>query len=576
MYTSIRTHGISAANGVAKSTRDQNRESTAPDNVVDFPLPFSGDQALWQTDRFCGDALSGLSARDRALFEAFGQGPRMRPRFDIIHRAFEKFAATQPEAIAVDHLGDTLTYRALEERSNQLARRLAKCGVRRGDAVALYLQRSIPMIVGILGVLKLGAAYVPQHVGVAPENTLKHIAGVTGAKVILTVSDLRHMVPVAMGQVCLSIDEMMQQPLGRDGAAFIPEDPARPDDRCFVLFTSGTTGVPNGVQVTHRNVCNILQTAPGDLGIRPGMKVAQLLSIAFDMAAWEILGCLSNGGTLIVRGKNFQTAAEQADVVIATPSILCSLDASRCRNVKVAAVAGEPCPRPLADTWSQFCTFYNSCGPTETTIINTAEPHYPSKPVLSIGRPTPNNTVYILNEHMQPCRIGEIGEMWAGGDCVTAGYLANDILTAERYRPDPFLGGGRMMFRTRDLGRWTAEGELQHFGRVDDQVKIRGFRVELDGVSSVLESVKGCTQAVTLKYDDRTLVSFVSPLTFDHAAAEEAMNKRLHYYCIPKFIFVLDDIPRTPRGKLDKRLLLEMAKEHAIGRQEAVCEGEEA
>lgn len=574
MYTSIRTQEISAADGGAMPNLDQSGDMAVHHNVIDFALPFSGDQALWQTDRFCAEALTGLSARDRALFEAFGQGPRMRPRFDIIHRAFEKFAAMQPDAVAVDHLGDTLTYRELEERSNQLARCLAREGVRRGEAVALYLRRSVPMIVGILAVLKVGAAYVPQHVGVAPENTLKHIAAVTGAKVILTLADLAHMVPIAAGQTCLSIDEIMQKPLGREGAPFIPDDPARPDDRCFVLFTSGTTGVPNGVQVTHRNVCNILQTAPGDLGIRPGMKVAQLLSIAFDMAAWEILGCLSNGGTLVVRGKDFQAAAEQADVVIATPSILCSLDASRCQNVKVAAVAGEPCPRPLADTWSQFCTFYNSCGPTETTIINTAEPHYPSKPVLSIGRPTPNNTVYVLNEHMEPCRIGEIGEMWAGGDCVTAGYLANETLTAERYRSDPFLGGGRVMFRTRDLGRWTAEGELEHFGRVDDQVKIRGFRVELDGVSAVLESVDGCTQAVTLKYDDRTLVSFVSPSSFDHKAAEKAMEKRLHYYCIPKFILAVDEIPRTPRGKLDKRLLLEMAKEYETGRHDAVREGE--
>ncbi|MEZ4664800.1 MAG: AMP-binding protein [Caldilineaceae bacterium] len=174
-----------------------------------------------------------------------------------------------------------------------------------------------------------------------------------------------------------------------------------------------------------------------------------------------------------------------------------TVDADQCRNVKVVAVAGEPCPRPLADKWSQFCTFYNSCGPTETTIVNTMQPYTPASERLTIGKPTPNNTVYVLDENLQPLPIGEIGEMWAGGDCVTAGYLHNPQLTCERYAPDPFLGGGRMMFRTRDLGRWTPDGDLEHFGRTDDQVKIRGFRVELDSVSAALESVPNCKRAVT-------------------------------------------------------------------------------
>lgn len=147
------------------------------------------------------------------------------------------------------------------------------------------------------------------------------------------------------------------------------------------------------------------------------------------------------------------------------------------------------------------------------------------------------------------------------GDCVTAGYLANEALTAERYRPDPFLGGNRLMFRTRDLGRWTPEGELEHLGRVDDQVKVRGFRVELDCVSRVLETTEGCEQAVTLKYDSRNLASFVSPASVDCEAARSTVAERQPYYCVPAFIIPIDELPRTPRGKLDKRLLLKMAQE---------------
>lgn len=511
-------------------------------------------------------ALETLSAHHRQLFRTFGIGPVIRPRFETIHAGFDFFARRQPGTVAVEHLGEQLTYAELDAAADRLAAALLARGIGREDAVCLYLERSVAMVVGILATLRIGAAYVPQHVGVATEEMLRHISGVTNARVVLTLEKFADVVPVLHGQQVIEIDSLLAE--GESSNSPAPLQPhVEPDDRCFLLFTSGTTGRPNGVQVTHRNVCNILLTAPGDLGIRPGMRVAQILSISFDMAAWEILGCLANGGTLVLRGKDIQETAEQVDVLIATPSILNSLDADRCRNVKVAAVAGEPCPRPLADRWSSFCAFTNSCGPTETTIVNTAALHAPRKEILSIGRPTPNNTVYILDENLMPLPIGETGEMWAGGDCVTAGYVANEALTADRYRPDPFLGGDRMMFRTCDLGRWTADGELEHFGRTDDQVKVRGFRVELDAVSGRLERAPGCRQAVTLRYDDRDLVAFVTPAETDPEAAITEVRAALPYYCVPALLVAMDELPLTPRGKVDKRLLLEIAAERLATNQ---------
>jgi len=178
---------------------------------------------------------------------------------------------------------------------------------------------------------------------------------------------------------------------------------------------------------------------------------------------------------------------------------------------------------------------------------------------LTIGRPTPNNTVYVLDAAGRPSPIGTPGEMWAGGDCVSAGYLGNPALNAERYVADPFLGGGRLMFRTRDLVRWTPDGELEHLGRTDDQVKVRGFRVELDGVSAVLEAVPGCHRAVTLKLDERTLVSFVTPTGVDTAAARDAVAAALPYYSVPAVVHALDRLPETPRGKVDKAALRRLA-----------------
>ncbi|EFO33958.1 linear gramicidin synthetase LgrD [Roseibium sp. TrichSKD4] len=185
----------------------------------------------------------------------------------------------------------------------------------------------------------------------------------------------------------------------------------------------------------------------------------------------------------------------------------------------------------------------------------------PDKAVLSIGHPTPNNTVYILDDDLQPLPIGAKGEMWAGGDCVTAGYLSNPDLTNEGYRPDPFRPG-HVMFRTRDLGRWTPDGELEHFGRVDDLVKIRGFRVELDGISNALETSDCCVRAVTLKFDDRNLISFISPATACPDKARKQVEDRLPYYCMPALVLALPELPRTSRGKLDKRSLLDLAKNH--------------
>ena len=513
--------------------------------------------------------LADLSSVDRCRFVEFGWGPTVEPSHRFLHRAFEEQAELRPTAVAIEHGDQRVTYAELNLMADVVAGLLIERGVGRGDHVGVFLERSIPMVAAMVGVLKAGAAYVPQHAGVAPASQLEYIVERTGMPVVLTLSHLRHHVPGLAGVDVIDVDTVLAGGPDPSGAVQTGRtEGASPDDTCFVLFTSGTTGPPNGVQVTHRNVANIVLTAPGDLGIEPGMRVGQILSIAFDMAEWEIYGALGHGATLVIRGRDIEETVADVDVVIATPSILASLDAERCsRRVKVVAVAGEPCPVSLAHTWSAFADFHNSCGPTETTIVNTVQ-HYERQGSLTIGAPTPNNTVYVLDENLQPLPIGEVGEMWAGGECVTAGYLGSDErtddLNADRYRDDPFLGAGRKMFRTRDLGRWTDDGELEHFGRTDDQVKVRGYRVELDSVSSVIEGQPECSRAVTLKYDDRHLVAFAEPAVVDPDLAVKAVADALPYYCVPVRVFSMGALPRTDRGKIDKRALRVLA-EQAIG-----------
>ncbi|MEV6237650.1 amino acid adenylation domain-containing protein [Lentzea sp. NPDC051838] len=498
---------------------------------------------------FQESALRDLPPADRALFQSFGAGPTRTPPFHHVHHAFEAQAARRPRGIAVEHLGRSLTYAELDARADLLAELLTRQGVRPGDHVGLFLTRSVSMVVGILAVLKAGAAYVPQDVRITPTAHLRHIVRIASIDVVLTTTADAAALPDHLATI-ITIDTLPDAGPVRRTIVTEPEP-----DIAVVIFTSGTTGRPNGVRVSHTNLCNVLLTAPGHLGITAGTRVSQLLNIAFDMAVWEILGTLANGGTLVIRGDSLDQAASTVDVVIATPSVLASLDPDTCQRVHTVAVAGERCPQALADRWSRHATFHNACGPTEVTIVNTVQRYDPNLGLLTIGRPVPNTTVYVLDENLRPCRIGEVGEMWAGGNCVTEGYLGDDELTAQRYLPDPFLGGNHVMFRTRDLGSWTGDGQLRHHGRTDDQVKVRGFRVELDAVTSALERATDCGHATTLVHNGK-LVGFISPATATPEQARRAVEQRLPYYCVPTLIVPVDTLPTTERGKVDRRALV--------------------
>jgi len=302
----------------------------------------------------------------------------------------------------------------------------------------------------------------------------------------------------------------------------------------------------------------VISGSPGNVGMRPGLRVAQLLNIAFDMGAWEILGSLYNGCTLCLRGNRFKdwvALLRTVDVVIATPSILTCHDPVDYPNLKHVIVGGEPCPQTLADKWARHTQFNNCCGPTEISICNTVQPHTPGYP-LSIGKPIPNTNVYILGRDPMNTRanpIGQVGCMWVGGIGVSNGYLNMPEKTAERWRKDPFIEGGRM-FNTGDLGRWRKDGQLEHMGRADDQVKVKGFRIELDGVTMAMRSHEPVRNAVALLVGSE-LCGFVTPSTVDLTAVREATAKIQPYYAVPTRFLALEDLPMTRNGKIDKREL---------------------
>ncbi|KAL3496559.1 hypothetical protein BJX62DRAFT_221887 [Aspergillus germanicus] len=512
-----------------------------------------------------------ISGADPDLFRRFGFGAKSAVPFPTVHHAFIHHAMRSPDGIALLDLSTgeprEVTYGELLHQSQFIAAQLRQNRVKPGDRILLLVKRSTEMVAGILGILMAGAQYVPMDGCVVPDETLQHAVGQCNVTVALCLRQfeprLQHMniffsvlilEDILSSKSCLNYEASPREIICEGNEV----------SGCYVIYTSGTTGEPKGVDVTHRNVTNILCQPPGNLGMVPGIRVGQVLSISFDMGAWEILGSMANGATLVLRGSDWKAALKEIDTLICTPSILARYDPSEFPNIRCVATAGEPCPQNITDKWAASgATFYNCCGPTETTIINTMHKNTAGTP-LAIGRPTPNNNVYILDGAMSPCRIGDVGTMWAGGAGVTRGYIGQPDRTAERYRYDKFVNDGiSMMYNTGDLARWLADGSLETLGRNDEQVKIKqmyadqeeGFRVELDGVSACLAACPGVQQAAALMVGGE-LVGVLTPTTCSITLVIEHLKLKLPYYAIPTKWHTVDEFPLTVNGKVDKRALI--------------------
>ncbi|WP_346728620.1 non-ribosomal peptide synthase/polyketide synthase, partial [Corallococcus exiguus] len=558
-------------------------------SLVDSPDGFSGALS-YATDLFEPATIARMSSHLRALVEALVESPT-RPLATLpmlapaerhqllrawndtarpvaaepVHRLFEAQVRRTPDAIAVTFDGQELTYAELNGRANQLARYLRARGVLPDVLVGLYVDRSLELLVGVLGILKSGAAYVPLDPAL-PEDRLELIADEARTPLLLTQESLADQLSHrAAHTLCLDLDwDRVERYPDHD-----LEGGAKDSHLAYVIFTSGSTGTPKGVLLEHRGLTNTTLACIEALELGPGKRVLQFFSSGFDASVWEIFPTLVSGARLtlarrddLMPGTSLKTLlAEQAiTTVTLTPSVLAQLSPDELPALKVVAAAGEACTPEVVARWKPGRRFINAYGPTETTICATFSADVDAaRP--TIGQPITNAQVYVLDAHLEPVPTGLPGELYIGGAGVGRGYLGRPELTADRFVPDPFRGApGARLYRTGDLVRWLPEGSIEFLGRLDNQVKLRGYRVELGEVEAVLLKHPGVREAVVLVREDapglmRMVAYHVGEDALPAAELRSFLQARLPEYMVPSAFVALPTLPLSSSGKVDKQAL---------------------
>jgi amino acid adenylation domain-containing protein len=478
------------------------------------------------------------------------------------HGCVEAQVARAAAAPAVRFLDRQLSYGELNEQANRLAHYLRSAGVAPGVCVGIALPRSPELIVGVLAVLKAGGAYValdPEY----PADRRAFMLRDARTRLILTDrATAARLGDDATPRLHLDADRELY-----DARPATNLDPvAGPDDAAYVLYTSGSTGTPNGAVCTHRGVCNLIRGAT--FGIGPGDRVLQFASMNFDASVWEILAALATGATLVLAPREAlrpgpelaRTCAEHAvTVALLGPSVLKVLRPEDFPTLATVCAGGEACTADVVARWAPGRRMFNLYGPTEATVLATYARCDAGAP--PIGRPIENVEVYLLDAAMEPVAVGDEGELYIGGVGLAHGYAARPALTAERFVPHPFGPPGARLYRTGDLARYRPDGNLEFVGRADQQVKVRGFRIELGEVEAVLATYPGVRAAVAavreLTPGDASLVGYVvaPPGTADAHELRAFLEARLPPQMVPTAFVEIDTLPMTPNGKLDRAAL---------------------
>ncbi|WP_072803374.1 non-ribosomal peptide synthetase [Rhodococcoides yunnanense] len=531
------------------------------------------DRFLKILDAIVTDASVPLGAIDILTPDELAQlttvhgGPVSSPR--TLPEFLAAGVAANPDGVAVYANGDELTYRDIDDITNRYARYLIGRGVGPETVVALAFPRSVEMVVSMWAVAKTGAAWVPVDPEY-PVDRVRHMLSDSGALVGVTSSARVDELPDTCEWWAIDDHAFESSVEGSSGEPITDADrraPIRLDNAAYVIYTSGSTGLPKGVSVTHRGLSGLVDQSRELYRVTVESRFLHVISPSFDPSVLEWALTASAGATLVVvppaiiGGPELHRLFADAGVThaIITPAVLGSMDPAGLDALELLSVGGEASAPDLVSRWARGRRFFNAYGPTETTIVSTRGELFAGE-VITVGGPVPGVGAVILDTRLQPVPVGVAGELYLSGEATARGYYRRHGLTSERFVADPFGAPGSRMYRTGDVVRWTKEFAIEYVGRSDFQVKVRGFRIELGEIDAALESFPAVGFAATLGHEMQSghtaLVSYV------HGSAEIDKDELLRHvsallpsYMVPSVLMVLDEVPLTPIGKLDRRAL---------------------
>jgi amino acid adenylation domain-containing protein len=522
------------------------------------------DQALEDSSRPTS-ALQMLSEEERhQLLVSWNDTRVARGANSTVQRLFEEHAERTPDAVALVFEGVQLSYAEVNRHANQLAHRLRALGVAAEIPVAICLERSPELVIGMLAILKAGGAYLPLDPAY-PTERLAYIVGDSGVSVALTTTRFAERLSGHELQLlCLDIEALT--------IAFESEEnltvETTEDNLAYMIYTSGSTGRPKGVLLEHRGLTNLVYAQAAAFGVDSNSRVLQFASASFDASVSEVFVTLATGATLILApqpslmpGEPLARLLREQAVTIVTlpPSALAVLPEAEFTSLQTLVVAGEACPASIIARWSKGRRFLNAYGPTENTVCASIAVCEDDGSKPSIGKPIANATIYILDEQLQPVPVGVPGQLYIGGDGLARGYLHRADLTAERFIPHPFSNSaGQRLYDSGDRARFLSDGSIEFLGRLDQQVKIRGFRIEIGEIEAVLNEHEGIREAAVVvsptSNGEPRLVAYV-------AAAGETrewrayLKERVPEYMIPAVFVAIEEMPLTVSGKIDRQAL---------------------
>ncbi|MEM1170262.1 MAG: amino acid adenylation domain-containing protein [Cyanobacteria bacterium P01_H01_bin.35] len=578
--------------------------AVTPLSVENLTAKFDLSLELWETetglegrweynaDLFKGETIERMSGNFSTLLEGIVAAPEQKvgflplltpkerhqllvswndtfasyPQDKCIHQLFEEQVERTPDAVAVVFELEQITYRELNAKANQLARYLQSVGVGPEILVGICLERSIETIVGLLGILKAGGAYLPLDPNY-PSERLAYMLEDSGISVLLTSERLVEQLPSNnVRAIYLDSPQAILASKSQENT----DNRAKPDNLAYIIYTSGSTGKPKGVMVTHQGLCNLAKTQIKMFYLQQNSRILQFASLSFDASIWEIVMSLCSGARLYMGtseslrpGPDLIELLQKQEITHVTlpPSVLATLKKQDLPRLQNIIVAGETCTKDLLEEWSVGRRFFNAYGPTESTVCASVAECTNGDRNLPIGRPINNIQIYILDNNLQPVPIGVPGELHIGGAGLARGYLNRPELTAQKFIPNPFSQEeGSRLYKTGDLARYLADGNIEFIGRIDNQVKIRGFRIELREIEAVLTEHPKVGKAVVIVREDipgdKRLAAYI--VAKEEVASSDLrgfLKSTVPDYMVPSAFVFLDAIPLTPNGKIDRRAL---------------------